>query len=249
MLTLCPLRFPGSIPTRRSVVTSAAMDTLLRGARQLAGRPVPILGVNFGRVGFLTSVSRDEAVSALEAFATGDYRVSERAALQATVRAAGGLVVTELLALNDVVLHKGGVARVVRFQVLIDDDPMGPVSADGLVIATPTGSTAYSLSAGGPVVVPSLQAIIVTPICAHSLGVRPIVVRADAIIRIEPCEPAPSGLTVSVDGQQTAAILPGGSLEVRTATSSVHLVRFGESGFFPRLRDKLHWGDLSDRGV
>ena len=145
------------------------------------------------------------------------------------------------------VLHKGGVARVVRFQVLIDGEPMGPVSADGLVIASPTGSTAYSLSAGGPVIVPTLDAMIVTPICAHSLGVRPIVTRGDTVVRIEPLEPRAADLLVSFDGQETASLGTDQALEVRPAPTRVILVRFGDPGFFRRLRDKLHWGDLSDR--
>lgn len=186
---------------------------------------------------------------ALEACAAGDFAVSSRATLDAVVRDAAGAGRAALRGLNDIVLHKGGVARVVRFQVLIDGDAMGPISADGIVIASPTGSTAYSLSAGGPVVVPTLDAIIVTPICAHSLGVRPIVVRGDAVVRIEPANPSPFELLISVDGQQTAELDAAGSLEIRTADTKVNLVRFPGSGFFPRLRDKLHWGDLTDRGA
>ena len=231
------------------LITFGGDGTLLRGARRLEGRPVPVLGINFGRVGFLTSVSRDETTWALEAFAAEHHRLSSRSALLATVRSPDGTVVSESSALNDVVLHKGGVARVVRFQVLIDGEPTGPVSADGIVVATPTGSTAYSLSAGGPVVVPTLEAIIVTPICAHSLGVRPLVVRADAVVRLEPLDEGQADLLVSIDGQETVMIGPGGSLEVRTAPTQVVLVRFGEPGFFRRMRDKLHWGDLTDRGT
>jgi NAD+ kinase len=124
---------------------------------------------------------------------------------------------------------------------------MGPVSGDGLVVASPTGSTAYSLSAGGPVVAPTLGAMIVTPICAHSLSMRPLVVCADAVIHIEPVDPRPDELLVSFDGQQTAVLGPHDILDVRTAKEEVVLVRFGESGFFRTLRDKLQWGDLSDR--
>ena len=250
LLPMCPTASAPLDPFNIDLLMSFGGDgTLLRAARRLIGRPVPILGVNFGRVGFLTSVSRDNATGALEAFAAGQFRVSERRSLLARVSTPDGVMTTELAALNDVVLHKGGVARVTRFQVLIDGEPMGPVSADGLVVASPTGSTAYSLSAGGPLVVPNLEAIIVTPICAHSLGVRPIVVRADAVVRIEPSDPFPQGLLVSVDGQQTAELVAGGSLEVCTSPSPVLLVRVGDAGFFRTLRDKLHWGDLSDRGA
>ncbi|MDX2261917.1 MAG: NAD(+)/NADH kinase [Gemmatimonadales bacterium] len=230
------------------LVTFGGDGTLLRGARQLQGREVPILGVNFGRVGFLTSVARDGVVDALAAIAAGEHRLSPRAVLQATITDADGIVVAEQSALNDVVLHKGGVARVVRFQVLIDGEPMGPVSADGLVVASPTGSTAYSLSAGGPVVVPTLDAMIVTPICAHSLAVRPIVTRGDTVVRVQPLEPRAADLLVSFDGQETAHFEVGQVLEVRPAPWRVVLVRFGDPGFFGRLRDKLHWGDLSHRG-
>lgn len=229
------------------LVTFGGDGTLLRGARLLRGRPVPILGVNFGRVGFLTSVARDGSRAALLAFAAGDYRLSPRSALQATVRAADGTVHGSHFALNDAVLHKGGVARVVRFQVLIDGEPMGPVSGDGLVIASPTGSTAYSLSAGGPVVVPSLEAMVVTPICAHSLGVRPLVVRADAVIEVQSIDTNTRELLASFDGQETAMFGPADTLEIRRAPEGVVLVRFGDPGFFRTLRDKLQWGDLTDR--
>ena len=229
------------------LVTFGGDGTLLRGARRLRGREVPILGVNFGRVGFLTAVARDGAAAALTSFAAGEHRLSVRSALVATVRDTSGTPRVDHAALNDVVLHKGGVARVVRFQVLIDGEQMGPISADGLVVSTPTGSTAYSLSAGGPVVVPTLDAMVVTPICAHSLGMRPLVVRADAVVRIEPLDMRVNDMLVSFDGQESATLAPGEQLEVRMAPWRVVLVRLGEPGFFPRLREKLHWGDLSDR--
>ena len=229
------------------LVTFGGDGTLLRGARRLGGREVPVLGINYGRVGFLTSVGRDGVTAALSAFAAGTHRLSPRAALLATRHDGGNLVQDEHLALNDVVLHKGGVARVVRFQVLLDGEQIGPVSGDGIVVASPTGSTAYSLSAGGPVIVPHLDAMIVTPICAHSLGLRPIVVRADAVIRIEPIAPLVQDLLASFDGQESITLQPGEAIEVRTAPWRVILVRFGEPGFFRRLREKLHWGDLSDR--
>lgn len=248
LAALVPEKLPRVDPDMIDLLVTFGGDgTLLRGARLLHGRDVPILGVNFGRVGFLTSVARDGAQKALLGFAAGEYRLSPRSALTATVRAPDGASRGEYLALNDVVLHKGGVARVVRFQVLIDGEPMGPVSGDGIVIASPTGSTAYSLSAGGPVVVPTLDAMIVTPICAHSLGVRPLVVRSDAEIHVEPVDPRPDELLVSFDGQQTATFGANDVLEVRQATERVVLVRFGDPGFFRTMRDKLHWGDLADR--
>jgi len=248
LAALAPVGLPPIDPEAIDLLVTFGGDgTLLRGARMIHGRTIPILGVNFGRVGFLTSVPRDGARKALLAFAAGEHRLSRRSALTATVLHANGAPRDEHFALNDVVLHKGGVARVVRFQVMIDGEPMGPVSGDGIVIASPTGSTAYSLSAGGPVVVPSLDAMVVTPICAHSLGVRPLVVRADATIEVQPVDPRPTELLVSFDGQQTTTCGPDESLEVTKAAGDVVLVRFGEPGFFRTLRDKLQWGDLSDR--
>ncbi|HET9132790.1 MAG TPA: NAD(+)/NADH kinase [Gemmatimonadales bacterium] len=229
------------------LLTFGGDGTLLRGARLLDGREVPILGINFGRVGFLTTISRHELTTALARVANGEHRVTSRAALQGAILDANGTATTSLMALNDVVLHKGGVARVVRYQVDIDGEVVGPISADGVVVASPTGSTAYSLSAGGPVVVPAIDAIIVTPICAHSLSVRPIVVSGASTVRVQPVDQYTTDLMLSFDGQQVATLGPGDSVEVRIAPYRVLLVRFPEFGFFHRLRDKLHWGDLSGR--
>jgi NAD+ kinase len=238
----------GLDPDQLDLMLSLGGDgTLLRVARRLAGRPVPILGINFGRVGFLTSVSREHTQAALETFAAGEYEVSRRATLIGTVQRDGESAAS-ITALNDVVLHKGGVARVVRYEVMIDDESVGPVSADGVVIASPTGSTAYSLSAGGPVVVPTLDAMLVTPICAHSLGVRPLVVHGGSRVTIVPVDPHPHDLMVSFDGQQNEMLLPGDRLTVEVGVDRVLLVRFPVSGFFDRLREKLRWGDLEGRG-
>lgn len=228
------------------LITFGGDGTLLHGARLLQGRDIPILGINFGRLGFLTAVPSDRMIEALAAFARGEYHLSRRAALMARIddgQQGGELPLT---ALNDVVLHRGGVARVVRFQVLIDDEPMGPVSADGLTIASATGSTAYSLSAGGPIVVPDLDAMVVTPICAHSLGVRPIVVSAAASVVVRPMDDS-TDLLVSLDGQETSQLAPDQELEVRSSSWKVSLVRVGDPGFFHRLREKFAWGDLAGR--
>lgn len=221
--------------------------TLLRGARLLAGREVPILGANFGRIGYLTSVAREDVLQALDGFAAGRNSLSSRAVLLGSVRSRTGSTKAALAALNDVVLHKGGVARVVRYRVEIDGDTVGTVSGDGLVIASPTGSTAYSLSAGGPVVVPTLGAMLITPICPHSLSVRPIVVDGTSRIRVHLVDPDPEELLISFDGQQTATLAAGDTLEVQLAPHRVALVRFPEVSFFDRLRDKLRWGDLTGR--
>jgi NAD+ kinase len=229
------------------LLTLGGDGTLLRGAWQLRGHPVPILGVNLGRVGFLTTAVRPELREAIGAAAAGRYRLERRLSLHATITGDDGKVRSEQLALNDVAIHKAGLARVVRIRLLVDDEELGPYSADGVVIASPTGSTAYSLSAGGPIMAPGVEAMIITPVCAHTLGVRPVVVASDSVICAEPLSPGADDLLVSYDGQMGTMLSPGDRVYVRRAQTSVLLVRLGSDGYFSRLREKLNWGDLSGR--
>ena len=228
------------------VVLSLGGDgTLLRGARLACRRGIPILGLNFGHVGFLASAGPEAATRALADLARGDFAIERRLALEA--RLGGG---DPFVAVNDVVVHKGGIARVIRLAVSVDGQPVGPYSADGIIVATPTGSTAYSMSAGGPIVVPGVAALVLTAICPHTLAVRPLVVPAGARITICPLDPVPgpdSDLLVSIDGQGAAHIAPGQELHVGCAPQPVLLARLGEESFFGRLSRKLQWGDLSDR--
>lgn len=228
-----------------AMISCGGDGTLLRGARQLHGREIPILGINLGRVGFLTTATRDQLKTALEALTTRNYVLERRLVLSASIVSEKGAVREEHHALNDVVIHKSGVARIIRIRLTIDDDDLGPYSSDGLVVATPTGSTAYSLSAGGPIVAPGVEAMIVTPVCAHTLAVRPLVVPADATICAEPT--GHDDLLVSFDGQVSTALTPGDKVVVRRSPASVLLVRMGDEGYFTRMRQKLNWGDLSGR--
>ena len=223
--------------------------TLLRGARFLAGRDVPILGVNMGRVGFLTAATRDDWASAVEALFTGRFRVELRQVLGSAVIGADGQVRPLPLAMNDVVIHKAGVARMIRLEVSVDGESVGPYSADGIIIATPTGSTAYSLSAGGPIIQPGVEALSITPICAHTLAVRPLVIRATSVISVMPIAGWSHDLLISVDGQQVAPLSPNEGVEIRRALGRVHLVQLPGSTYFERIRRTLHWGDLSERGA
>lgn len=230
-----------------ALITFGGDGTLLRGARLLGGRETPILGVNLGRVGFLTTATRETLDAALEALVTGKFEIERRQALRAAIRDAEGETRSTQMAMNDVTVHKGGVARVIRVNVFIQGDNVGPYSADGIIVATPTGSTAYSLSAGGPIVVPGVEAIIVTPIAAHTLAVRPLVVPATYRIVVEPIAGWSDDLLVSVDGQTGTTLAPGESVDVCRADHRVCLIRLGGDGFFGRMRQKLHWGDLSGR--
>ncbi len=232
-----------------ALVTFGGDGTLLRGARLLNGAEVPILGVNLGRVGFLTGVSRQDLPAALDALVAQQYHIERRLALNAVVAHADGTVLSSQRALNDVAIHKGGVARVVRVRVLVDGEDVGPFSADGIIIATPTGSTAYSLSAGGPILLPGVAALCVTPICAHTLAVRPFVAAASSTITVEPITGWADDLLVSFDGQTGFTLAEGARVEVRRADTAVCLVRLERQGYFALLRDKLNWGDLTDREV
>ena len=150
------------------------------------------------------------------------------------------------VALNDVVIHKGGVARLIRLNVQVNGSEVGKYSADGLVVATPTGSTAYSLSAGGPIIVPTVDALVITPICAHTLAVRPVVVPADAEITVVPMKPWAEDLLISVDGQQATVLGPDARVELKSGGPPIILVRF-EIDYFARMRASLRWGDLTER--
>jgi len=230
-----------------ALITFGGDGTLLRGARLLGGRETPILGVNLGRVGFLTTATRESLEPALESLVTGKFEIERRQALRAAIRDAEGETRSTQMAMNDVTVHKGGVTRVIRVNVFIQGENVGPYSADGIIVATPTGSTAYSLSAGGPIVVPGVEAIIVTPIAAHTLAVRPLVVPATYRIVIEPIAGWSDDLLVSFDGQTGTTLAPGESVDVCRADHRVCLIRLGDDGFFGRMRQKLHWGDLSGR--
>lgn len=240
---------PIAVTTLDALVTLGGDGTLLRGARLLEGRETPILGVNLGRVGFLTSAARDSVEVAIEALATGRYAIERRQALRAVIIGVDGSERSLTHALNDVVVHKGGVARVVRLRVLIDGDEVGPYSADGIVVATPTGSTAYSLSAGGPIVVPGVEALVVTPICAHTLAVRPLVIPSTCEVVIEPIAPWADDLLVSFDGQVGTTLVTGDRVQIGKSDHRVLLVRLEGDNFFELMREKLHWGDLQHRQV
>jgi NAD+ kinase len=219
--------------------------TFLRGARLACLRDIPILGINLGRVGFLATAGPETAVETLRRVVRGEYTIESRLALSAQVGEGG----EQFLAVNDVVIHKGGIARVIRMSVAVDGQEVGAYSADGIIVSTPTGSTAYSMSAGGPVVVPGVDALVITAICPHTLAVRPLVVPASARLTLRALDPVPSPekLLVSIDGQVAAQLVSRQDVTVVRAVRPVLLASAGADSFFVRLRQKLQWGDLSDR--
>ncbi|HKH92714.1 MAG TPA: NAD(+)/NADH kinase [Gemmatimonadaceae bacterium] len=234
---------PGQVD---AMLTLGGDGTLLRAARLVDERAVPILGVNLGRLGFLTCCPASQLEDALRRLAAGDYVAEARMTLDARVSDAAGGERQRWRALNDVVLHKGGFARVVAVRVEADGETVGHFSADGVVLATPTGSTAYNLSAGGPVVVPTLETILLTPVSAHTLALRPLVLPATSQVTLR-ANDGPDELLVTVDGQVGCTFSAGESLVVRRSAFPVSIVRFPEHSFFSTMREKLHWGGLLDR--
>jgi NAD+ kinase len=226
-----------------ALITLGGDGTLLRGARLLAGRQVPIIGVNLGRLGFLTSCGGHEMEEALHRFARGEYRAEARMALAARALDRTGAERRRWHALNDVVLHKGGFARVVRLAIESNGEVVAAYAADGIVISTPTGSTAYSLSAGGPIVEPTVESIILTPISPHALAIRPLVLPPTATLSVT-TEDGPEELLVTIDGQVGTTFAGGEVLEVKRAGRSVLIVRFPGATYFSRLRHKLGWGGV-----
>jgi NAD+ kinase len=228
-----------------ALMTLGGDGTMLRGARFVGERPIPILGVNLGRLGFLTACGggAEELDEALERYIAGDYVVQRRMALDGHTSRNES---EHWRALNDIVLHKGGFARVVHLKVWVNGELIGAYAADGLIISTPTGSTAYSLSAGGPVVVPTVESIVITPISAHSLAVRPVVLPPHAEVAVR-ADDGPEELLVTVDGQVGATFTSDDTLLVRRAERPVLVVHFRDTTFFSRMRRKLGWGGLSGR--
>jgi NAD+ kinase len=228
------------------LVTFGGDGTLLRGARLVAPYGIPVLGINLGRLGFLTSIGPAEIDQAFANLLSGDVMLDERMVLQVEAEREDREKHGDFLALNDVVLHRGGVARMLRLSIHAHGEEVGTYSSDGIILSTPTGSTAYSLSAGGPIVAPTLDCIIATPISPHTLAVRPLILSASETVTVEVLSPTEE-LILTIDGQQGARMLPGDRLVVSRAKEPLKLVRFPGQTFFSTLRRKLGWGDLEGR--
>lgn len=226
------------------VVALGGDGTLLRASRLVAERGIPVFGVNLGQLGFLTNTAEAELEGGLARVLAGEGEVDRRFALSAQVVAAGRVKGDPYYALNDVVVHKPGAARVAPIHLAVRDgdliDEIGSFSADGVILATPTGSTAYSLAAGGPIVVPEVECIVVTPICPHSLAVRPLVVPARDTINVRPLDPSHE-LQLTVDGQVARTLDPRDEVVVGRCGHDVALVRLPGQTFFGTMRRKLNW--------
>jgi len=218
--------------------------TMLRAARLVADHGRPVLGINLGQLGFLVGFAPTDAKQALAAALAGALPLARRMRLAVTFRRRGADPVIRF-ALNDSVLHQGAMARLVEIDAFVDDEMVASYRADGLIIATPTGSTAYNMAAGGPIVLPEQAAMILTPICAHALTHRPLVISASSTIRLQ-VGPDVRGALLTVDAQWGHSVVHGDVVEISAAASP--LVMFAsKQNFFDVMRDKLHWGARSDR--
>lgn len=235
--------YPGvtreEMPSKVDVIIVFGGDgTILSVARAIGGNNAPILAVNLGSLGFLTEVTLDELFEALERLLKGEHRIDERRLLDATVKRSDGSS-TSFHALNDVVITKGALARIIQLDAYIDDDFMATFLADGLIIATPTGSTAYSLAAGGPIVLPSLACTVVTPICPHTLTNRPLVFPPESKIRI--ILTSGDDVMLTVDGQQGVELAAEDEIVCTSSRLRIELIKPHNKSFFDVLREKLKW--------
>ncbi|HZS42038.1 MAG TPA: NAD(+)/NADH kinase [Polyangia bacterium] len=214
--------------------------TLLRGAQYVADRGVPILGVNLGHLGFLTSCNPADARRALELAFDGKLTLEDRLRLRCQITRSNGEKL-ERFACNDAVVSQGALARLIEIEALLDGARITRYRADGLIVATPTGSTAYNLAAGGPIVTPDVDAVVVTPICPHTLSNRPVVAPASSRIVVRLASAA-SHVMVTIDGQWGTELGPDDVLEISRASPPLKLYR-PEGSYFDVLTSKLRWGD------
>jgi len=223
------------------VIVLGGDGTLLAAARVFAASGTPILSVNLGYLGFLTEIKLGDLYPTLESWCAGCHELDERAMLHAALWR-NGKQYSCYEALNEVVVSKGDIARMGEFAVELDGKRVAQFRADGVIVSTPTGSTAYTLAANGPILTPDVDALVVTPICPHLLTLRPIVVRGDANLKVKVVG-IPNLALLTVDGQQAVELRLGDELRCQRSQHTVKLVRLNESGFFEALRSKLSWGE------
>jgi len=230
-----------SIPAMVDLIVVLGGDgTLIAAARKLRERKTPILGVNLGSLGFMTEITIEELYPVLEQVLAGDYKVSERITLEATIER-GKKEIGRYRVLTEVGINKGAIARIIDMETYVDDCYLTTFKADGLIIATPTGSTAYNLAAGGPIVSPLLACLVVTPICPHTLTNRPVILDKDVVISVE-VKTHDSDVVLTADGQVSVPLRGGDVVRVQRSEHSIRLITSPDKDCFEILRTKLHWG-------
>ncbi len=229
------------LPTEnaRLAIVFGGDGSVLAAARLLGGRPIPLVGVNLGKLGFLAELDEDELNAQLDDLLSGRGQVVERLMLQAQVRT-GSELGPPHLALNDVVLTGQARPRMMTVTLVVNGERTITYDGDGIIVCTPLGSTAYSLSAGGPIVSPDLDVLIVTPVCPHSLANRSLVLSSDSVLELLPVHPE-SGTAITFDGQELVALGVGQHVVIKAAPHRLHLVETGTRTFFTTLRTKMNW--------
>ena len=225
------------------IVVLGGDGTLIGVANRIAraGTGVPILGVNFGSLGFLTEIALPELYDAMAAMLAGRAELEPRAMLTArTIR--DEALFAEHIVLNDIVVTKGAMSRIIEIAVAVGEEPVTRVRADGLIIASPTGSTAYNLAAGGPIVHPAVDAMLLTPIAPHTLTNRPVIIPAASEVHLRPVMEAEDEVFVTFDGQAGFPLRPGDRVSVRRASRALNIVKSPKRTYFELLREKLKWG-------
>jgi len=214
--------------------------TLLGVCRKLYTRKIPTCGINIGRVGFLTDIELTELESRLDNLLNGEYQVVERTVISGSVLSQGN---RRMLghAINDVVIGKGGLSRMLSLSMRIDDTMINDYKADGVIVSTATGSTAYSLSAGGPIVNPSVPALLITPICPHTLDARPMIIPDDEEVQIY-IAAVHQDIQMTFDGQESFQLLPGDVVYIRKGKNPARIIKFGDKNYYDTLKSKL-WGN------
>ena len=233
------MQMPGQKPSL--VIVLGGDGTLLSAARAFGATGTPILSVNLGFLGFLTEVRLSDLYPTLESWCAGCHELDARAMLHSELWRSGVLH-SSYEALNEIVVSKGDIARMGEFTVELDGKLVARFRADGVIVSTPTGSTAYTLAANGPILTPDVDAHVVTPICPHLLTLRPIVVRGDSSLTVR-VDGVPNLALLTVDGQQAVELQRGDELRCHRSAYTVNLVRISDSGFFQALRSKLSWGE------
>jgi NAD+ kinase len=230
------------IGARADLVIAIGGDgTLLYAARLVTGHAVPLIGVNRGRLGFLTDVMPQDMLPSVDAALAGELAQDHRPLLKARLRGAQRPL-TQAFALNDVVMQKHDTGRTLDFETRIDGRFVNTHDGDGIIVASPTGSTAYALSCSGPIIEPHLPALVLVPICAHTLSDRPIVVASSSVVEISLLERPDTRANVTCDGMVLGPIVPGDRLEITTAAEHVTLLHPAGHDYYTLLRSKLHWG-------
>lgn len=246
LATACTVAAAKDVAADADALVVLGGDGTLLAASHVVGKPIPVLGVNFGSLGFLTEITLPELYPAIEGVLAGTYRYEERRMLHAVVHREGrpenaGDV------LNDVVISKASFSRIIELEVSVDGAFVSSFRADGLIVSSPTGSTAYNLAAGGPILHPALPAIVLTPICPHMLSNRPLVLGDGVSVEVRLRDARDGDVQITLDGQQGFPLAPRDTVTVTRSAQTIRLVKAPERNYFEVLRTKLKWGEPTAR--